>query len=409
MTKIFRKTNRALLLLNLFFLQSYLFHVQIGSYPSNLQEILIGLNTLAFFAWILSEKKLQKTIINIKNHKIISSFVLLTAISLMIVPIFQYLDFVRHVKFLFFAVVYVLIFMETFVSKEDKKFAIKFGGFGAILFGFFSVLFNLAGYNVASDLRLLGPLDAAVYLGFYFAPFFIFFTTEAIEKPRSYNTLFAIILGLLIIATRSMGTIGGTFIILSIFILRKPSIIFFKTKLAKTILVVLGIVVSLLIFYTKILPTMQTNYSSLSERSEIWKTSLYLLKKPETVLFGLGIGQFEYHYIENVNTVLNGANPLDYHVIQPHNLFFTFMFEYGILGLLLILMCIYRVIKNIAKNPSSTDIITIANYIVLYFSVHGLIDTPFFKNDMLILLLLFLEIALTKVQQPNLSKPHKDR
>lgn len=409
MTKIFSKINRALLLINLFFLQSYLFRVPIGNYPSNLQEILIALNALVFFAWILSEKKLQKTILELKNHRIISSFVLLTAISLMIVPILQYVDFVRHVKFLFFAAIYVFIFMETFVSKEDKKFAIRFGGFGAILFGFFSVLFNLSGYNVAHDLRLLGPLDAAVYLGFYFAPFFIYFMIEAIETSEYLDILFAIVLGLLIIATRSMGTIGGTFIILAIFILRKPSVNFFKTKLAKIILVLAGIVVASVIFYTKILPTIQTNYSSLSERGEIWKTSLYLLKKPETVLFGTGIGQFEYQYIENVKTVLGGREPLDYRVIQPHNLFFTFIFEYGILGLLLILVCIIRNIKNIAKTPSSTDIITVANYIVLYFFIHGLIDTPFFKNDMLILLLLFLEMALISNRQPSLSKSHKDR
>ena len=213
---ILSKINKFLIFLNLFLLQAYLVRFSIGSYPSNLQEILIGLSAIFFLVLIIKEKRLKTTFKNLyQKHWIITTFILLTGISLLTVPIENYLDFIRHGKFLFFALVLSLVFLETFKSKTERKKAIRIAGYGALAFGIFSLVYNLLGYNVAHDLRLLGPLDAAVYLGFYLSPFFIFFTIEALKNPKKrLNILFAILLGLLVIATRSMGSILGSFLII---------------------------------------------------------------------------------------------------------------------------------------------------------------------------------------------------
>lgn len=392
--RLIKTLGKSLLFINLFFLQSYLLRFTIGAYPTNLQEILITAQALLFLYTIIKTRTFLSTIKNLKNHRIILSFAILTGISILLVPIENTLDLARHLKFLFFALVLTFIFLETFKNAEERKKGILVAGLGAIIFGLFSVAYNFLGYNVAPDSRLLGPLDAAVYLGFYLTPFFIFFVIELFENPyNKINLLYALILGILILMTQSMGSIGGSLIIILLYLFKRSELKIFKKKLTKIVISLVCIMFAVVIFYSKILPTLKTEYSSLDERGEIWTTSIKLLEEPKTLLFGAGFGQFQKKYFENVDEALD-KKPLDYYVLQPHNIFLLFIFQYGILGLIFILFCIYQNIKNLftTKNVLSIS----ANFILLYFFIHGLIDTPFFKNDLLILFILFLELSLTQ-------------
>ncbi|MFA6305956.1 MAG: O-antigen ligase family protein [Candidatus Gracilibacteria bacterium] len=404
-----KQLTKILLLVNLFFLQSYLIRFDFFSFNANLQIILIALAALSFFIHCILSKTLLKKIKNIYNHKAITVFTLLTAISLLTVDPINSLDTVRYLIFFACAITFVYLFLETFETHEEKISAIKIGGFGAICFGIFSVIYNLLGYNVAYDLRLLGPLDAAVYLAYYMTPFFIFFVIQFIqhtnknEKSKTFfdsqkvNLTSAILLLFLILATRSAGAILGSFLVISFYILRNSNIKILSLKATKIALATIGVIVFVGIFYTKILPSFQTNYSSLNERQEIWKTSLYLAKEPATMLFGLGVGQFQEYYLQTADKVL-GHKPLDYYVLQPHNIFFLFIFQYGILGLLFVAICIYRALKKTLLSENSTEKTSplVFTFILLYFFLHGMIDTPFYKNDMLILFVLFMELGLQK-------------
>lgn len=389
MKKFFQKTNSTLLLINIFFLQSYLIRFSIGAYPSNLQEVLIGLNIAIFLGLLLSTKRVIQTFKNLRKHWIILSLASLSVLSIILVPVSNKLDFLRQIKFFFFAISLALIFLETFRGAERKK-AIRWMGIGALCFGIFSVSYNILGHNITHDLRLQGPLDSAVYLSYYLAPFFIFFTVESIAQPRDRsNILYAVLLGFLIIGTRSMGTIAGTFAVIFLYLLINSDLL--KKKYAKIFISTLGIVLFSVVFYSKILPTLNTEYSSLDERGQIWETSIALLKEPQNLLFGVGFGQFQEQYSSNVAAVL-GKEPLDYIVLQPHNIFLLFLMNFGILGALLLLIMIAQTTISIFKNTSETRQISLL--ICSYFLIHGLIDTPIFKNDLLIIFIIFFEAAL---------------
>jgi O-antigen ligase len=380
--------TKFLLYLNIFFLQSYLLRFSLGIYPTNLQEILIGVLAVHFLIHIIQEKKLWQTIKNILKHKAILGFLVLTILTISIIEPGSQIDFFRHLKFLFFGSILAFIFLELLEKPSEREKGIRIMGIGAILFGVFSLILNLSGINIAHDLRLLGPLDAAVYLAFYLAPFFLFFAIQFFEKRKSEDLFWAVLAGLLLLATRSMGAIGASAIIMLLYFIRYK-------KINKTILALIIIAILATIFYTKILPTLQTNYSSLDERGEIWKTAIQLLKEPKNLLLGVGFGQFEHYYIQNVEQVL-GRLPLDFHVIQPHNIFFLFIFHYGILGLAFLSYLIWRIIAVITHSSKTFHFKKLAAIIALYFIIHGLIDTPFFKNDLLFLLLLFMELPYCK-------------
>jgi len=385
-----QKLNRYLLLFNLFFLQSYLLRFSIFAYPSNLQEILLGFNLLILFFVLFQKGVLWKALKNVfKKYKILSfvwamSFLSLFLMGIGVLDVLSSIDLLRHLKFLFFASIFVFIFMETFVSEEERLYGVKIVGFGALCFGVFSLLWNLTGHDVTFDYRLIGVMDAAVYLAYYLTPFFIFFAISAFEKKISW--IFAFLLGILIVATKSMGAVGASFLVICLYVFLKHRKSILKFWWAKFLFIFLGLLISVFVFYMKILPTLQTEYSSLDERGEIWATSVELLKNPKTVFFGLGLSQFEANYIENVDRVI-GHPPLDYNIIQPHNLFFLFIFHYGIFGIAFLIFLFWKILMGESN---------VWKFILLYFLIHGMIDTPFYKNDILILLFLFLELGFER-------------
>lgn len=399
--KFLGKLNVGLLFLSIFFLQSYLIRFPVFNYSTNLQEIMILAQTATFLLFTISGKTLRQIFYNIRNHWVANTFILMTSVSILTVDVTDNIYFVRHLRFLLMAIILGFIFIETFTSEKDRMRSLKIMGIGAVAFGIFSVIYNLLGYNVTFDYRLLGPLDAAVYLAYYLAPFFILFTIQFFEHRKKVDLILAILVALLIMATRSMGTIGGIFLVMTIYFFKKRGAAILKSNLNKAILGLTIIIISGAIFYSKILPAIQTNYASLNERGEIWQTSIHLLKDPMTIIWGLGYGQFQNEYALNVKQVI-GHQPLDYYVLQPHNIFLLFIFQYGFLGVLFLFACIVRTIKNIKKMPEKTDLQTISSFIVLYFLLHGMIDTPFFKNDILFLLILFFELGLSrKIHHPN--------
>lgn len=385
--------NKILLWVNLFFLQSYLVRFSIGPVPTNMQEVLIGLNVLAFGWMLFQEKRLLKAVKDIPKHWVLVSFIALTVLSFVIVRPPVNVDFIRAVRFLLFAVLLTFMFVETFKTDKEKQHGLYVAGMGAIFFGIFSGIYNLAGLNVAYDYRLQGPLDSAVYLSYYLTPFFLFFIVEFFNNPEKRSNIFhAVLLGILILLTRSMGSIVISVLLCCVYFFKRSDLKFLRSKAVKAGLGILLAVVLGVAFYVKILPSFTTTNTSLGERDEIWATSMYLLKDPKNLMFGVGYGQFQNQYAANVDAVL-GHKPLDYIILQPHNIFLLFIFQYGLLGVVFLLFCMYKAVEKFLKADKKHEFGVLIGIMLFYFFLHGLIDTPFFKNDLLILLVLLLELG----------------
>jgi len=388
-----QKKNKALIFLNLFFLQSYLIRFQIGPYPSNLQEILIFLQIITFIGLILSEKRFLKTIKNTVNHWFSMALIALTGVSLILAPIINNIYAIRHGKFLFFAIVFSFIFTESLNKKNEQRKALAVGALGAVAFGLFSLLYNLFGNNLAHDLRLQGPLDSATAMAFYLSPFLIFSIIQLLKNKKITHLVSSIFLIAFLIATQSMGAILAVLGVLIIYAFTKHKSKFLKNRLAIITLSLLTISAITSAVYLKILPTINTNYSSLDERGQIWTTTVDLLKEPKSLAFGLGFGQFEEHYRKSVKEIF-GPLTLDSNNPHPHNIFLLFTAQYGILGLILIIYLAFLIVKDL-KNPQ------IATFLLIYFFIHGLIDSPFFKNDITILFLIFIEMLYLRPSQSS--------
>ena len=112
--------------------------------------------------------------------------------------------------------------------------------------------------------------------------------------------------------------------------------------------------------------------SSLSNRYCIWQGTRDLLK--DKFITGSGLNGYQLDYKE-YKTCLNSEYQ------YPHNLLLTFWTELGLVGMLAFLWIAYVFIRMSIKGR---DIILSLGLIsaLVYIFVHGLVDVPYFKNDL---------------------------
>ena len=124
-----------------------------------------------------------------------------------------------------------------------------------------------------------------------------------------------------------------------------------------------------------------------------WQESLEMLKN--NFIFGAGLSGYpevfaEYHKIDFIE------------IFQyPHNIILNFWSEIGLGGLIIfILLIIYYFYKIYKINNNILKFFLI--YSMLIILIHGLVDVPYFKNDLAILFwVLFLLVLLNHETSKN--------
>jgi len=129
---------------------------------------------------------------------------------------------------------------------------------------------------------------------------------------------------------------------------------------------------------------------STASRIAIWRSARELIERHP--LFGIGPGMFQDAYL----SLQNHFPPyLDRNVPHPHNLFFAFWLESGLMGA----VGFYLLSLTFIKTKAATEWwwITLPVIVIL---VYGIIDTPYWKNDLAgqfwVLLALGFALANTK-------------
>jgi O-antigen ligase len=155
-------------------------------------------------------------------------------------------------------------------------------------------------------------------------------------------------------------------------------------------LVLLLIIISLVVPLSreKLMPVLLFQDASGQSRLVLWGMAKdYLISSPKN--FGLGAGIGGFAEIQN-----KMREPLKMEaLLYPHNIFLNFWLEIGLLGLIGFIWVIILFFKNGSKyvwtiNGSPLQIGVMAAMVCLL--VHGLIDVPYFKNDLAIIFWLII-------------------
>lgn len=260
-------------------------------------------------------------------------------------------------------------------------------------------LFYYFSGRVTYDGRLEAFFQSPNYLAMFMAPAFIIGIFILLNSKQFLNYksqiiiyLALLLIGIVIFFTKSLG--GILAILISLLPFFYEQIKSSKNKIA--IFLILAILIFSLSFL--VLGKDFSERSSLSSRFMIWNSAIETLK--DNVIFGIGPGTFQEKYLEYQKYF---SPYLEWTAPQPHNIFLAFWLQTGIMGFAGFLWLLYVFFKGILANKDN-KIILLCEALMLYFLIHGLIDTTYWKNDLSVMFWLIILLSLDNKTQTIKSK-----
>lgn len=284
---------------------------------------------------------------------------------------------------LFFAVL-----TQSITSHIELKKLLRIFVYSGALLALISYGFGIFSDGITYDLRLSGFYESANYLSLFLVPpfllsiYFLFQRKGEPGKVEYMDLASLVIMAHALFFTQSYAAIIGVFGAVGLYVLY---LILWKTKKKKA--AIIGFILLLLTFLVIIITQINTpkfkqfldweNRSSTSVRLEVYEIAWNLIN--EEPLTGIGPGLFQAEYQTRGRSSL-GRVPLEWNIPHPHNIFFAFWLNAGLLGLFALFSFIWLVHGRFVYP-------LIAFWGIL---IHGIFDTPFWKNDLSMIFWLIL-------------------
>jgi len=295
--------------------------------------------------------------------------------------------------------------LTTFLqSKEDRDEALAWSVIGACILAIVSLFSRyVLGIPDTLDGRLGGLYVSANYLVFLVAPAFVWSMQRCMETlahqshSAFWHRILAFValplLGITIVLARSYASwivlaLLGVFLVFR-WLRGKPLIVAVVLMLAATVTISFTEVGSekLRGFFTV------DSQSSTSTRLEVYTISVALLQKHW--LLGIGPGQYESQYITNAHDIL-GKTPYEWVMLHPHNLYLSIWLSLGLVGLIAFLGMLVMAAVCAWKERSLIALLPLS-----YLLMHGLVDTPFWKLDSMLLFVFLVASAYAGTSRPS--------
>lgn len=403
----------------LIFLPAYLLRFSLAGLPTTWLEMAIYLWALVTFVDLFFQKRM-KSAIEIVYKKLKPFFwPLLLFFLAALISVFVSQNLLKAAgafkAWVFDPVLFLVLFVYYYSFKDYKKIVLAisgclslvsiwglvefFGGFGMQIPGFINAMYQSA--NMVA--LLLVPLWFVIF-GFLLGRFFQSLSSDKLTKTDLfiffksrlviYLSVILLLAGLTIYLTRSYAGLLAWFFGILLFIIFIPKNFF---RVRRTIFVSFFAIVLLVFVGLLHQGKLQrffdnSSYNSWQTRQQIWRVAVSLLR--DNYLLGVGYNNFEKSYYKRAFTLYNP--PLEWEVPKAHNLYLNTWLESGFLGLvsLLWLSVVFLLLAgvNLKKSLALKD--DKFNYYFIVFGlivslisilVHGIFDTPYFKNDLSVL------------------------
>lgn len=387
------------LFLILALLPAYQIRFQILEIPLTFLEILI---LVLFIVWLIKKIKYrQYPIFDYKKPRIwfwsILAWFLISIIAVFISPDLRAGAGIWKAYFLE-PILFLIVFLDIIRNKKDLRLAVGTLICSGLLVTFYAFYQKIIGQGVWSTeiwgqpkiLRATGPFPHPNFLGLYLGPLFMLglgyiFLNFKKNIPFIVKTIFFAVLFLGSLAfAKSEGAIIAIFVaLLFCGVLYKP--------VRKWVLVLILVLILLLLSFSvsRHYLTEKIFFQDLSGRLRvnIWKGASEILKEKSVLGAGLNgyrvlAPQYQERYYDQSTQELISVETHPY----PHNLLLTIWLELGLLGLVIFFLILFQFFKkgfkNFKKEPILIGSIMGAMAVIL---IHGLVDTPYFKNDLAIL------------------------
>ena len=397
----------------------YVIRFQIFGIPTSVLEIAIGLVFIVFLFKFRDYKKLFK-LDNYWNRKslVFGSLLVLASIGVLVS------EELRSSLGIWKAYFVLPILLICILSKMQSKYYLSLirgiigSGVGVAIITIAQVVvLGLDGSFRPTALYALG-LDPAVaqggfanYIAMYLVPIFVL----SLSRRNIPVELRWFVVSVLLIGIVSTQSYAGIFALLGVFVIWILTRILISHKnkqelitapvLRKYLIPVsmaLIIGVSLFGFWQFNTPKFQSlldmnNRNSITTRIQIWDTAITMIR--ENPILGIGLADFQRVYSETIPEKY--FPPYEWLVPEPHNLYFAFWLHLGLAGIIwLIYVLRYTILKLIKAVKSNQWEAYWLSLSLLSIYIYGILDTPFWKNDLALVFIVILYGVVGERKKP---------
>lgn len=354
-------------------------------FPTNLFEILSFTFILIFI--ITNYKNLTQKISVSKYHIIPASALLIGIISTLHAPdLLPALGLFR--AHLLLPVIFFFIYYHFYDTKYLPLLK-KYLYISALALTIIAILQVITGWGLPTpwdyERRATSIFPFPNALGLFLSPIAILaiFDLFQFKKPKYLIIPVVIILG--IILARTDSALAGIFLATITTLLISN---FSKSTKIYTLLAFL-ITTATALFITPIRNKILFQEFSGSVRLSQWSETWLMLQ--DHPIFGAGLGAYPqvfapYHH------------DIHFEIFQyPHQLFFNFWSEFGLLGLIFLISLIVLLLVKATNSNNYHQLSFFAIFALMFF--HGLVDVTFFKNDLAFISWIFLALFIIFTQQ----------
>lgn len=290
-----------------------------------------------------------------------------------------------------------MLFFFTFTQVVDggeklKKVLLNFVYSGALV-SVAAYAFGIFDHGFTYDFRLSGFFESANYLSLYIGSpiligvYYMLQGNNMLERKQElYNLASITTMAHALFLTQSYAAVIAVFGSLGLYILvllARYKLGWKRLALALVgLVVVFGVIVGSQWNSRKFQQFLDfENRSSSTVRLEIYQISAGLIS--DYPLTGVGPGLFQGYYQTKGPDIL-GRAPMEWNIPHPHNVFLAFWLMAGLLGLLAFLAIVV-----LAHIRITYPLIALWGIVI-----HGLFDTPFWKNDLAVVFWLVIGAIL---------------
>lgn len=379
-------------------LPAYLIRFNIGPIPSTILEI-------NFFAilliWVTKHLKTDLPIIfeNIKQHRLLSFFtfflIIATFISCFLHPIPLRALALWRAYFLEPILLFAIIISHKKNITADSL--IKYLMITGIGISLLAIIQKLSGQFFPPSLwddelfgRVTSFFTSPNAIGLFLVPVFLL----SLPLLRKYNIL-AILHAVFSLIAIGLSMSQGTWVALMIGLL----IYLFFTNYKKIAFAIIAFGIIAILTIPSLKSAVFFEDQSGQNRLTLWRYSTeYLTDSPQNFVMGSGLRKF-FNEVQRPHYDVKQMERLLY----PHNIILNFWLETGLFGLVAFMGVVVSILIINTKKEDDCSSQKVAIYAVLgAIFAHGLVDVPYFKNDLAMLFWIIIAIVIITSQQKKL-------
>ncbi len=392
-------------------LPTYLLRFSIFNLPTTLLELMI---LILFLIFLIKDKKYQEINFKLKKKSfnkipkawrcLLLLWIIASLLGLVMNPTLSALGIWR--AYFLEPLMFFIVFLYSLNNKKEEK--LIFNSFIILI----SYLFLIALYQYFTNWnlgdsylfpnihRLTSLFPQPNMLALLIAPLVSFLFVYGLEFKNKLIYILPAFLGfLLILFTKSQGALIALILSLLFYFLLKKN--YRKNTL---IVIIIGIVFFSLFFSPRqyfhsfkqqlFTPGNSLEITSLEIRSHLWQSSWQVIK--DNYLLGIGLRNFQ-------GTMIN-YHKIDWLEIypHPHNIFLNIWLELGLFGLIVFLFIIKQIFislqEMLRRNNKMFYPLALAWLTLL---IHGLVDLPYFKNDLSFLFFILLGLTILNISNED--------